>query len=124
MASYERCGPYHGRGTGSYHLNAGGLAMATTSPAVDFDALIVDEQDSFIANTGERIADIHPTVVSGQGHTAISNVKAFSGHNDALSTLGKSQDYMVLVERNQRLTLSLFGCRMRNYIADTPVGRT
>jgi hypothetical protein len=77
-------------------------------------------QGSIIANTGPKVEDIHPIIVEGQGHTALSNVEAFSGGNGALTTLDKSQDFL-LVRGDQRLTISLTGCRMRNYVADSPI---
>jgi hypothetical protein len=77
-------------------------------------------QGSIIANTGPSLKDIHPFVIEGEGHTAVSNVEAFSGHNGALTTIGKSQDFM-LVRGNKKLTISLSGCRMRNYVSDSPI---
>ena len=77
-------------------------------------------QGSIIANTGPRIEDIHPLIIEGQGHTSLLNVEAFSGGNGALTTLNQSRDYL-LVRGNQKLTISLSGCRMRNYTADEPV---
>jgi hypothetical protein len=76
-------------------------------------------QGSIIANTGEKIGDIHPIIVEGMGHTAISNVETFSGGNGALTTLDVSQDYM-LVRGGEKLTVTLSGCRMRNYVAEGP----
>lgn len=76
-------------------------------------------QGSIIANVG-TIEEIHPLIVEGRGHTALTNVEAFSGHNGALTTLGKSIDYL-LVRGNQPATVSLFGCRMRNYTANHPI---
>jgi hypothetical protein len=78
-------------------------------------------QGSIIANCGEPVENIHPIIIEGQGHTALTNVEAFSGANRALTTVpeNQSQDYM-LVKGNQKLTVSLFGCRMRNYRADNP----
>lgn len=76
-------------------------------------------QGSIIANTGPRVEDVHPIIVEGQGHTALSNVEAFSGGNAALTTLDRSQDFL-LVRGDKRLTISLHGCRMRNYAADEP----
>ncbi len=77
-------------------------------------------QGSIIANTGPKVEDIHPIIAEGQGHTALSNVEAFSGGNGALTTLGKSQDFL-LIRGDKRLTVTLNGCRMRNYVADAPV---
>ncbi len=77
-------------------------------------------QGSIIANTGGKVADIHPIIVEGQGHTALTNVEAFSGGNGALTTLDISQDYM-LVKGSEKLTITMFGCRMRNYAADKPI---
>lgn len=77
-------------------------------------------QGSIIANTGPRLEDIHPIIIEGQGHTAIANVEAFSGPNGALTTIAKSQDFL-LVRGDQRLTISLSGCRMRNYAAADPI---
>ncbi len=79
-------------------------------------------QGSVIANTGPRLEDVHPLLVEGQGHTALTNVEAFSGGNGALTNFGKSQDYL-RVRGDQRLTISLFGCRMRDYVADAPITR-
>ena len=77
-------------------------------------------QGSIIANTGPRMEDVHPISIEGQGHSALSNVEAFSGPNAALSTLNQSQDFMH-VRGNQKLTITMFGCRMRNYVADSPI---
>jgi hypothetical protein len=76
-------------------------------------------QGAIIANVGENIKDIHPFVIEGKGHTSISNVEAFSGHNGALTTLGASFDF-ITVKGNDKCTISLSGCRMRDYIADEP----
>lgn len=77
-------------------------------------------QGSIIANTGPRVEDIHPLIIEGQGHTSLLNVEAFSGGNGALTTLNQSRDYL-LVRGDKKLTISLSGCRMRNYTADSPV---
>ncbi len=77
-------------------------------------------QGSIIANTGEQVEDIHPMIIEGQGHTALSNVEAFSGPNGALTTLNQSQDFM-LIRGDRKLTVSMFGCRMRNYRAERPI---
>ena len=39
-----------------------------------------------------------------------------------MTTLGKSQDFM-LVRGDKQLTVSLTGCRMRNYVAPSPIAR-
>ncbi len=79
-------------------------------------------QGSIIANAspGKKVEDIHPLLIEGQGHTAITNVEAFSGNNPVLTNLGKSQDFLC-VRGDKKLTISLFGCRMRNYAADKPI---
>lgn len=77
-------------------------------------------QGSIIANTGPSIEDIHPIVIEGHGHTSISSVEAFAGPNPALTTLKQSQDYL-LVRGSERPTITLFGCRMRNYTAAHPL---
>ncbi len=77
-------------------------------------------QGSIIANTGPQVADIHPIIIEGEGHTALNQVEAFSGGNGALTTLNQSQDFM-LVRGERKLTVSLVGCRMRNYISDAPI---
>ncbi len=78
-------------------------------------------QGSIIANTGEDVENIHPIIIEGQGHTAITNVEAFSGGNSALTTVpeDKSWDFM-LVRGDEKLTVSIFGSRMRNYVSDHP----
>lgn len=77
-------------------------------------------QGSIIANTGGKVEDIHPLIVEGQGHTALSNVESFSGANGALSTVLQSNDFL-LVRGNQRLTVSIVGSRMRNYASAAPI---
>ena len=70
---------------------------------------------------GPRYAAATGTILlEGQGHTALSNVEAFSGGNGALTTLNKSQDFL-LVRGDKRLTVSMVGCRMRNYAATEAV---
>ncbi len=79
-------------------------------------------QGSIIANTGEIVENIHPIIIEGQGHTALSNVEAFSGGNGALTTVPEnmSWDYL-LVKGDKKLTVSVWGSRMRNYMSDSPV---
>jgi hypothetical protein len=76
-------------------------------------------QGSIIANAGTNLVDIHPLVIEGQGHTALLNVEAFSGGNPALTQVGKSQDFL-LVKGDRKLTVTLNGCRMRNYVSESP----
>lgn len=79
-------------------------------------------QGSIIANTGEPVQNIHPIIIEGQGHTSISNVEAFAGPNGALRTVPENQSNdFLLVRGNKKLTVSMWGCRMRNYISDKPV---
>jgi len=80
-------------------------------------------QGSIIANTGAPVNDIHPIVVEGHGHTAITNVEAFSGPNAVVSGPARSWDYL-RVEGDTPLTISLFGCRMRNYESENPITNT
>lgn len=77
-------------------------------------------QGSIIANTGGDINDVHPIIIEGQGHTFLTNVEAFSGSNGALTTFKGSTDYM-LVKGSEKLTISMYGCRMRDYFADKPI---
>ncbi len=77
-------------------------------------------QGAIIANVGANVRDIHPLLVEGQGHVSVSNVEAFSGPNGAVTALSRSQDFLT-VRGNQRLTVSLSGCRMRNYESSSPV---
>jgi hypothetical protein len=77
-------------------------------------------QGSIIANAGQDVNEVHPIIIEGQGHTAITNVEAFSGSNPALTNVGQSADYM-LIRGDKKLTVSLVGCRMRNYVADKPI---
>lgn len=74
-------------------------------------------QGSIIANAGDTIDEIHPFIIEGQGHTSITNVEAFSGGNGALTNLGQSYDYL-LIRGDQKLTITLMGCRMRNYVSE------
>ncbi len=77
-------------------------------------------QGSIIANTGARIEDVHPFIIEGKGFSAISNVEAFSGGNSALTNFGMSWDYMTIIG-NEKTTVSMFGCRMRDYKSDLPI---
>src|SRR4029453_10658549 len=80
----------------------------------DFNRDWMVAQGSIVANTGKSVANVHPLVVEGRGHPAVTNVQAFSGPNAALTTLGRSRDFL-LVRGAERLTVSLVGCRMRGY---------
>ena len=77
-------------------------------------------QGSIIANTGVRLEDVHPIIIEGKGHAAISNVEAFSGGNGALTNFGMSWDYMT-IRGNDKCSVSMFGCRMRDYKAPMPI---
>lgn len=77
-------------------------------------------QGSIIANVKGCAEGIHPIIIEGQGHTAISNVEAFSGDNGALTADGYSNDFL-LVRGDKKLTITLYGCRMRNYLNDNPL---
>ena len=77
-------------------------------------------QGSIIANVKGCSEGIHPIIIEGQGHTSISNVEAFSGPNGALTTDGYSDDFL-LIKGDKLLTVSLLGCRMRNYRAESPI---
>jgi hypothetical protein len=79
-------------------------------------------QGSIIANTGEKVQDIHPIIIEGQGHTSLTNVEAFSGGNSALTPVKEemSWDYL-MVRGNNKLSVSIFGARMRNYMSDSPI---
>jgi hypothetical protein len=50
-------------------------------------------QGSIIANTGEKVENIHPIIIEGEGHTSLSNVEAFSGGNGALTTVPENQSW-------------------------------
>lgn len=79
-------------------------------------------QGSIIANSGEPVENLHPIIIEGEGHTSLSNVEAFSGGNPALTTVpeNKSWDFME-VRGDKKLTITLFGSRMRNYVSDKPI---
>lgn len=77
-------------------------------------------QGSIIANTGEKIEDIHPILIEGMGHTSLSNVEAFSGDNGALTNLHGSWDF-ITIRGKEKCTVSMVGCRMRNYAAENPI---
>lgn len=78
-------------------------------------------QGSIIANCGENIRDIHPIIIEGEGHTSLSNVEAFSGANHALTTVPENQSWdFLLVKGDKKLTVSVFGSRMRNYVSENP----
>ena len=77
-------------------------------------------QGSIIANCGERVEDIHPIVIDGMGHTALANVECFSGDNAVVTNHGKCYDFLT-VRGDKHLTVTAFGCRMRNYVSDAPL---
>jgi len=77
-------------------------------------------QGSIIANVGTAFEYIHPFIVTGEGHTTISNVDAFSGTNGAVTALGKSYDYIYITGQGEP-TISLTSCSMRNYVAAAPI---
>ncbi len=79
-------------------------------------------QGSIIANTGEKVENIHPIIIEGQGHTSLSNVEAFSGGNVALTTVPENMSWdFLLVRGDKKLTVSIWGSRMRNYKSESPV---
>jgi len=79
-------------------------------------------QGSIIANTGEKVENIHPIIIEGEGHTSLSNVEAFSGGNGALTTVPENQSWdFLLVRGDKKLTVSVWGSRMRNYVSESPV---
>jgi len=79
-------------------------------------------QGSIIANTGEKVENIHPIIIEGEGHTSLSNVEAFSGGNGALTTVPENMSWdFLLVRGDKKLTISIWGSRMRNYMADSPI---
>jgi hypothetical protein len=79
-------------------------------------------QGSIIANTGEKLENIHPIIIEGQGHTSLSNVEAFSGGNGALTTVAENQSWdFMLVRGDEKLTVSVVGSRMRNYASNLPI---
>lgn len=81
-------------------------------------------QGSIIANTGEEVENIHPVIIEGEGHTSLTNVESFSGSNPALTTVKENQSWdFMLIKGDKKTTVSLFGCRMRNYVSDNPVTR-
>ena len=47
-------------------------------------------QGSIIANLKGENNEIHPIIIRGQGHTAISNVEAFSGENGAVTAVAST----------------------------------
>ncbi|MBY5958566.1 hypothetical protein KUV50_10510 [Membranicola marinus] len=78
-------------------------------------------QGSIIANTGDKIQDIHPILIEGQGHTSLTNVEAFSGANAALTTVAENASWdFIKIQGDQKLSVSVFGSRMRDYISDEP----
>jgi hypothetical protein len=79
-------------------------------------------QGSIIANTGEKAENIHPIIIEGQGHTSLSNVEAFSGGNGALTTVPENQSWdFILIRGDKKLTVSIVGSRMRNYLSEKPI---
>ncbi len=79
-------------------------------------------QGSIIANTGEKVKDIHPIIIEGQGHTSLTNVEAFSGGNSALTPVKEEKSWdFIQIKGDKKLTVSIWGSRMRNYVSDSPI---
>lgn len=79
-------------------------------------------QGSIIANCGDNVKQVHPIIIEGQGHTSLSNVEAFSGANGVITTVPENQSYdYLLVKGDQKLSVSIFGARMRNYHSENPI---
>ena len=79
-------------------------------------------QGSIIANCGEPVENVHPIIIEGEGHTSFSNVEAFSGPNGAIHTVPENQSYdFMLVRGDKKLTVSIWGSRMRNYVSQKPI---
>lgn len=79
-------------------------------------------QGSIIANCGEKVKDIHPIIIEGEGHTSLTNVEAFSGGNGALTPVAEKQSWdFLLVRGSKKLTVSIFGSRMKNYMSEKPI---
>jgi hypothetical protein len=77
-------------------------------------------QGSIIANTGDEQKNVHPIIIEGKGHASLVNVEAFSGSNGALTSFKNSHDFL-LVRGNEKLTVSLYGCRMNSYLSESPI---
>jgi len=77
-------------------------------------------QGSIIANCGAAVNYVHPFIVTGDGHTSITAVNAFSGANGALTTIGKSWDYLYVTGQGYP-TITLTSCSMHNYESTKPV---
>ncbi|MCR4921659.1 MAG: hypothetical protein K5945_08150 [Bacteroidaceae bacterium] len=75
-------------------------------------------QGSIIANCGPTLEETHPILIDGVGHTALSNVEAFSGGNPAVSNHEASFDYLTV---RGSATVSMTGCRMTGYTSDNPI---
>ena len=75
-------------------------------------------QGSIIANAGDRVENTHPILIDGVGHTALTNVEAFSGDNHALTNHAASYDYLLV---RGPATVTMVGCRMQGYVADNPI---
>ena len=82
-------------------------------------------QGSIIANTAPsgNVSDIHPVIVTGQGHLSLTNVDCFSGNNPALTNQGQSYDFMT-VRGSNYVVVTGVNCRMRNYQAADPINVT
>ena len=53
-------------------------------------------------------------------HISLSKVEAFSGGNNALTNLKGSWDF-ITIRGNEICTVSMVGCRMRNYASENPL---
>ena len=56
----------------------------------------------------------------GLGGEGLGNGESATGKNAAVSSAGQSEDFL-LVRGAERLTVSMVGCRMRNYAAAEPI---
>lgn len=77
-------------------------------------------QGTIRANAGSKANAIHPFHITGQGHTSITNVSAYSGLDDSISSLGLCYDF-VFIEGGDELLVTLTNCSMKDYSRDDPV---
>ena len=76
-------------------------------------------QGAIVANIGADYTKVHPFVIEGSGHTAISNVEAFSGMTGFTSVPGPND--FIKIEGAVPSNVTLYGCHMQNYVADFPI---
>jgi len=77
-------------------------------------------QGAIVANLGADYKKVHPFVIEGNGHTAISNVEAFSCASALFTSVQGPNDF-IEIRGSVPSEVTLMACHAQNYEADFPI---